>query len=209
MAFSVNGGGSGSRRGGRGGAPLADINVTPFVDVVLVLLIIFMLTAHVMEYGLQVDVPKTQYVRESAPDLPVVSITKDGTTFVNDKPTNIQGRIYFLQRRYDDALQQFNATIAIDPEDLEANYNLMLTYTGLGKPETAAEFQKRYLRFKADEASQALVGPYVRTHPDDNNERQPIHEHVSETFLTAKRRAPAVGAAPKYAVLPPHAKESD
>jgi Tfp pilus assembly protein PilF len=118
------------------------------------------------------------------------------------------GRIYFLQRRYDDALQQFNATIAIDPEDLEANYNLMLTYTGLGKPDVATEFQKRYLRFKADESAQALVGPYVRTHPDDNNERQPIHEHVSETFLKAKKVA--IGpVAPKYAVLPHHAKESD
>jgi len=119
------------------------------------------------------------------------------------------GRIYFLQRRYDDALQQFIATIAIDPEDLEANYNLMLTYTGLGKPETAAEFQKRYLRFKADESAQALVGPYVRTHPDDNNERQPIHEHVSEAFLTAKHSVPAARVALKYAALPHHAKESD
>ncbi|MGB8836287.1 MAG: tetratricopeptide repeat protein [Candidatus Acidiferrales bacterium] len=118
------------------------------------------------------------------------------------------GRIYFLQRRYDDALQQFNATIAIDPEDLEANYNLMLTYTGLGKPDVAAEFQKRYLRFKADESAQALVGPYLRMHPDDNNERQPIHEHVSETFLTAKKTA-AGAVAPKYAVLVHHAKESD
>jgi biopolymer transport protein ExbD len=100
MAFSVNGGGSRSRRGGRGGAPLAEINVTPFVDVVLVLLIIFMLTAHVMEYGLQVDVPKTRYVRESAPDLPVVSITKDGTTFVNDKPTNIHLLATAIQQRF-------------------------------------------------------------------------------------------------------------
>jgi tetratricopeptide (TPR) repeat protein len=118
------------------------------------------------------------------------------------------GRIYFLQRRYGDALQQFNTTIAIDPEDLEANYNLMLTYTGLDKPGVAAEFQKRYLRFKADESAQALVGPYVRTHPDDNNERQPIHEHVSETFLKAKKAAIGL-VAPKYAVLPYHAKESD
>ncbi|MGA8983952.1 MAG: hypothetical protein WB470_14850, partial [Candidatus Acidiferrales bacterium] len=74
-----------------------------------------------------------------------------------------------------------------------------------------AEFQKRYLRFKADESAQALVGPYVRTHPDDNNERQPIHEHVSEAFLTAKQSVPAkaAGVAPKYAALPRHAKESD
>lgn len=100
MAFSVNGGGFRSRGGGRGGAPLAEINVTPFVDVVLVLLIIFMLTAHVMEYGLQVDVPKTRYVRESAPDLPVISIQKDGTLFVNDKPTNIHDLAAVVQQKF-------------------------------------------------------------------------------------------------------------
>ena len=47
-------------RGRRGGNALAEINVTPFVDVVLVLLIIFMLTAHVMEFGIEVDVPKVR-----------------------------------------------------------------------------------------------------------------------------------------------------
>ena len=51
MAFSTNQGGFRSRR--RGGPPsLSEINVTPLVDVVLVLLIIFMLTAHVMEFGI-------------------------------------------------------------------------------------------------------------------------------------------------------------
>ena len=89
------------------------------------------------------------------------------------------GRVYFLQRKYSEAVQEFSATIAIDPEDLEANYNLMLCYTGLGQASRAAEFQKRYLRFKADEASQTLTGPYRRQHPEDNLERQPIHEHVS------------------------------
>jgi tetratricopeptide (TPR) repeat protein len=89
------------------------------------------------------------------------------------------GRIYFLQRRYADAVKEFNATLAIDPEDLEANYNLMLCNTGLGRPDVASEFQKRYLRFKADESAQTLTGPYLRTHRDDNVERQPIHEHVS------------------------------
>jgi biopolymer transport protein ExbD len=100
MAFSVNNGGSRSRRGGRGGAPLAEINVTPFVDVVLVLLIIFMLTAHVMEYGLQVDVPKTRYVRDTAQELPVVSIQKDGTTFLNEKATNIHELAAGIQQRF-------------------------------------------------------------------------------------------------------------
>lgn len=89
------------------------------------------------------------------------------------------GRIYFLQRRYSDAVTEFNATLAIDPEDLEANYNLMLCNTGLGRPDAASEFQKRYLRFKADESSQTLTAPYLRTHVQDNVERQPIHEHVS------------------------------
>ncbi|MBZ5586411.1 MAG: biopolymer transporter ExbD [Acidobacteriia bacterium] len=89
MAISFNnGGGYGSRRRG-GGASLSEINVTPFVDVVLVLLIIFMLTAHVMEFGIEVDVPKVRAVRDSAQEMPVVTITKDGETTLNGAPVNI------------------------------------------------------------------------------------------------------------------------
>jgi biopolymer transport protein ExbD len=88
MAIGVNGGNGSRRRRGEMGA-LSEINVTPFVDVVLVLLVIFMLTAHVMEFGLHVDVPKVKYTKETAQDLPVVSITKDGTTYLNEKATNI------------------------------------------------------------------------------------------------------------------------
>src|SRR5581483_12314712 len=87
MAFSVTGGGSRNRRGGS--APLSEINVTPFVDVALVLLIIFMLTAHVMDYGIEVDVPKTRTVKETTKDLPTITITKDGTTLLNEKAINI------------------------------------------------------------------------------------------------------------------------
>ncbi|HUN62093.1 MAG TPA: tetratricopeptide repeat protein [Candidatus Sulfotelmatobacter sp.] len=89
------------------------------------------------------------------------------------------GRILFLQKRYADAVKELQLTLAIDPEDLQANYNLMLCYTGLGNDKTAEEYKERYLRFKADEASQTLTGPYRQAHPDDNNERQAIHEHVS------------------------------
>jgi biopolymer transport protein ExbD len=89
MAISVNGGnGQRSHRRNRGGASLAEINVTPFVDVVLVLLIIFMLTAHVMEFGIQVDVPKVAAVKDTAQELPVVTITKDGAITLNGKPVN-------------------------------------------------------------------------------------------------------------------------
>jgi biopolymer transport protein ExbD len=85
MAIAVNGGGNGSRRRGSTGT-LSEINVTPFVDVVLVLLIIFMLTAHIMDFGLQVDVPKIRQVKESAQDLPIVTVTKTGDIYLNEKP---------------------------------------------------------------------------------------------------------------------------
>jgi hypothetical protein len=55
----------------------------------------------------------------------------------------------------------------------------MLCYNGLGNEKLAKEHQARYLRFKADESSQAITGPYRQLHPEDNNERQSIHEHVS------------------------------
>ena len=92
---------------------------------------------------------------------------------------NELGRVLFLERRYRDAIGQFNAALEVDPEDLEAHYNLMLCYEGLGDEKQAHEHQIRYLRFKADEASQTITGPYRQLNPEDNNERQPIHEHVS------------------------------
>jgi len=92
---------------------------------------------------------------------------------------NDLGRVLFLQRKYADAVNVLQSVFAIDPEDLQAHYNLMLCYSGLGNEKLAKEHQARYLRFKADESSQAITGPYRRLHPEDNNERQSIHEHVS------------------------------
>jgi Flp pilus assembly protein TadD len=92
---------------------------------------------------------------------------------------NDLGRILFLQRNYDDAVKTLQSVLAIDPEDLQAHYNLMLCYNGLGNEKLAKEHQVRYLRFKADESSQAITGPYRQLHAEDNNERQAIHEHVS------------------------------
>jgi biopolymer transport protein ExbD len=70
------------------------------VDVVLVLLIIFMLTAHVMEFGLEVEVPQVKQVRETAEDLPIVTISKDGETFLADKPVNINVLGDSIRQRY-------------------------------------------------------------------------------------------------------------
>ena len=92
---------------------------------------------------------------------------------------NDLGRVLFLQRKYEDAVKALNGVLAIDPEDLQAHYNLMLCYNGLGNEKLAKEHQARYLRFKADESSQAITGPYRQLHPEDNNERQAVHEHIS------------------------------
>ena len=92
---------------------------------------------------------------------------------------NDYGRVMFLQRKYADAVKALNAVLAIDPEDLQAHYNLMLCYRGQGDEKQAEDHQARYLRFKADESAQTITGPYRQAHPEDNNERQAIHEHVS------------------------------
>jgi len=101
---------------------------------------------------------------------------------------NDLGRILFLQKRYADAVKEFERTLSIDPEDLQAHYNLMLCYNGLGDEAKANAHKTRYLRFKADESSQAITGPYRQTHPDDNNERQPIHEHISVPLAPEPRQ---------------------
>lgn len=105
MAFSLGGSwNNGGRRGRfRGTSSLAEINIVPLVDVVLVLLIIFMLTAHVMEFGLEIEVPKVKQVKESVQDLPVISISRDGLTKLNDKEVNINLMPSEIHRRFRNA----------------------------------------------------------------------------------------------------------
>ncbi len=68
---------------------IADINITPFVDVVLVLLIIFMITAGVVEFGLEIDVPRTREVASTSEDYDFVNITSDGQLYLNTEPISI------------------------------------------------------------------------------------------------------------------------
>ncbi len=104
--------------------------------------------------------------------------------YPNDRVVrNELGRVLFLQRKFPDAIAEFEKTLAIDPEDLQAHYNLMLCYQGLGKEQQAQDHRKLYMRFKADESSQALTGSYRQQHPEDNNERQTVHEHGSEPIV--------------------------
>jgi tetratricopeptide (TPR) repeat protein len=87
------------------------------------------------------------------------------------------GRVLFLMRRFLEAIPEFTRVLDIDPEDLQAHYNLMLCYQGLGRHEDAERERRLYERFKADESAQAITGPFRQLNPDDNNERQAIHEH--------------------------------
>jgi tetratricopeptide (TPR) repeat protein len=116
---------------------------------------------------------------------------------------NDLGRILFLQRKYSEAVKTLQSVLAIDPEDLQAHYNLMLCYNGLGNEKLAKEHEARYMRFKADESSQAITGPYRQLHPEDNNERQTIHEHISVHLPVVT--ATHVGTAAS-AVLPGNAR---
>jgi biopolymer transport protein ExbD/biopolymer transport protein TolR len=80
MAFSSN---------GKTQSAMSDINITPLVDVVLVLLLIFMLTAPVLQSGIQVAVPHTRLVSQLTEVHLVVTIDKDQNVFLQDKPVNI------------------------------------------------------------------------------------------------------------------------
>ena len=80
MAFSAK---------GRTQTALAEINITPLVDVVLVLLLIFMLTAPVLQSGVVVAIPKTRSVNQFTEERMVVTIDKDQNVFLQDKPVNV------------------------------------------------------------------------------------------------------------------------
>ena len=76
-------------REGRTQTTLAEINMIPFIDIVLVLLIIFMVTAPVIQSGIEVNVPKTTVVRELAEAKIMVSIDKQQTVYLQNTPVNI------------------------------------------------------------------------------------------------------------------------
>jgi len=74
---------------GRTQTSLSEINITPFVDVVLVLLIIFMLTAPILESGIEVDLPKTKTVKVVSEEKVVITIDKKQNIYVGNDAVNI------------------------------------------------------------------------------------------------------------------------
>src|SRR5215470_6826406 len=91
---------------GRTQIALADINITPLVDVVLVLLIIFMVTAPVLQSGIEVAVPKTRTVKEITEERLVISINKKQEVFMGNDPVNIHEIASKIRQRIRDPQRQ-------------------------------------------------------------------------------------------------------
>ncbi len=91
---------------GRTQTALADINVTPLVDVVLVLLIIFMVTAPVLQSGIEVNVPHTRTVKEVTEERLVISIDKSQKVYLGTDPININRIAQTLRQRIRDPQHQ-------------------------------------------------------------------------------------------------------
>ena len=92
---------------------------------------------------------------------------------------NLLGRLHFLKRNFQVAISYFQKSLKVDPEDLDAHYNMMRCYRALKNPSMAAKSRKLYIRFKADESVDDITGIARRADPHANIERQPIHEHVN------------------------------
>src|SRR3954469_20327397 len=92
---------------GRTQSSLADINITPLVDVVLVLLIIFMITAPVLQSGIEVSVPKTKTVKEITEERLVISIDKDQRVFLGNDGININEIGAKLRQKIRDPQNQY------------------------------------------------------------------------------------------------------
>src|SRR5690554_4972220 len=100
MAMSQNGGRMrrGARRGGRGRALVSEINVTPFVDVMLVLLIIFMVAAPLLTVGVPIDLPQSDARPLDADTQPItVSVDGQGAIFLQETEISIDEIVPRLQ----------------------------------------------------------------------------------------------------------------
>ncbi len=178
MAFSVGNGATGGHRGRRFGSPatMSEINIVPLVDVVLVLLIIFMITANVMEFGLDIQVPQVRRVQNTAQDLPVISITKNGTSYLNEKPVNINLLADAVRQRF------HNATAVYIRADKEATWDVIAQIIAeLGE----AKFEVKMVTAPTDEAARQLgvrAGRRMAEPLDILDQRDPFGAPLSVPF---------------------------
>jgi len=130
MAMAVSGGGGGGRRRGRrrgGNKPMSDINVTPMVDVMLVLLIIFMVAAPMMTVGVPIDLPQTQAQQLSSEREPItISVTNTGAIFLGEAPVDLANLIAEVTSR---AVNGTEDRVYVRG-DLAANYGAVMEVMG-------------------------------------------------------------------------------
>jgi biopolymer transport protein TolR len=113
MALGSSGGGGRRGRSRRHGAVISEINVTPLVDVMLVLLIVFMVAAPLMTVGVPIDLPQTQATSMTTGEKPVmVTVTPEGALFIGEDPLATGG---FEQRIYvrGDATANYGAVMKV------------------------------------------------------------------------------------------------
>jgi tetratricopeptide (TPR) repeat protein len=105
---------------------------------------------------------------------------------------NQAARILFLERKYQQAVTYLDRVGQVDPEDLQMHYTRMLCLRGLRDAAGASREQALFQRFKAEESAQAITAKPRMNSPEDNNERQQIHDHESVPLPAA---APAATGA--------------
>ncbi|MDQ6700436.1 MAG: tetratricopeptide repeat protein [Acidobacteriota bacterium] len=94
-------------------------------------------------------------------------------------------RILFLKREYRQALDVLQRVGLVDPEDVQLHYTAMLCQRGIGNAKEAEREAALFRRFKAEESSQSITGKRRLISPEDNNERQMIHDHESVSLRNA------------------------
>ncbi|HKI02292.1 MAG TPA: tetratricopeptide repeat protein [Thermoanaerobaculia bacterium] len=102
---------------------------------------------------------------------------------------NQMARVLFLKRQYKEALEVLEQVGQVDPEDVQMHYTAMLCWRALGDKEKTAREAKLFRRFKAEESAQAITAKRRMVSPEDNNERQPIHEHESAPVIPIPKTA--------------------
>jgi biopolymer transport protein TolR len=145
------------RRGGRlaGGRyrPMSEINVTPLVDVMLVLLVVFMVTAPLLTVGVPVDLPQTQAPPINEPKEPlVITVNRDGAVFIQETGVDIESLVARLQ-----AITGSNPDAVLYVRgDKDINYGRVLEIMSLV---TAAGFHKVSLVAEAPKGNAVAARP--------------------------------------------------
>jgi len=122
--------------------PLAEINVTPMVDVMLVLLVIFMVTAPLLTVGVPLDLPKSSAAQITQPQKPIIlSLDRDGNAFIGDEriaPADLAGRLARLAAADPERIIYVRGDKAISYERLMDTLGLVNT-AGFSKVSLLAE----------------------------------------------------------------------